>query len=378
MSGYVDKFKMPPRLFTPLRIGDIELSHRLILAPCTRCRSPEQIPGQLNIEYYSQRATKGGLLIIEATFISPGAGSFARVPGIVQTDQIEGWKKVTSAVHAKEGYIFLQLWYTGRSRIINLHVLLMCPLINHPQARTNDWRDVPFAQPTGLEDMHQVCSEYAQAASNVSLQSLTESKYTPPMNTWKINPLNDRQDEFGGSIENRARFPLMIVNSLIQSVGAHRVAIRLSPFGNVHGAADSDPYTTWGYVCREIEKRKIAYVHLVEPRHQDLFQSTEQKLNFLKERASRMGRDLEDALTLRPFKQALKSMPVLVAGGGLETASNTFLDSQADALAFGRFFIANADLPLRLQHGLPLNVWKPDLFYTPGSEGYLDYPTATV
>ncbi|KAK4934419.1 hypothetical protein LTR10_024313 [Elasticomyces elasticus] len=325
MSGYVDKFKMPPRLFTPLRIGDIELSHRLILAPCTRCRSPEQIPGQLNIEYYSQRATKGGLLIIEATFISPGAGSFARVPGIVQTDQIEGWKKVTSAVHAKEGYIFLQLWYTGRSNK-RLEGCSICPTYGF--------------------------GRYA--------------------------PVNDRQDEFGGSIENRARFPLMIVNSLIQSVGAHRVAIRLSPFGNVHGAADSDPYTTWGYVCREIEKRKIAYVHLVEPRHQDLFQSTEQKLNFLKERASRMGRDLEDALTLRPFKQALKSMPVLVAGGGLETASNTFLDSQADALAFGRFFIANADLPLRLQHGLPLNVWKPDLFYTPGSEGYLDYPTATV
>ncbi|KAK5176047.1 hypothetical protein LTR44_011391 [Exophiala sp. CCFEE 6388] len=233
-----------------------------------------------------------------------------------------------------------------------------------------------------LEDMKQVCSEYGQAASNAVVAGFDGVEIHAAngylIDQFLCDNINDRQDEFGGSVENRARFPLMIFDAMIQSVGAHRVGIRLSPFGNVHGAADSDPYATWGYVCKEIEKRKVAYVHLVEPRHHDLFQTTEQKLAFLKGSAARMGRDVEDALTLRPFKQVLKSTPTIVAGGGLETAMNTFLEGEADALAFGRFFIANADLPLRLQHGLPLNKWDRSLFYTPGPTGYTDYPLAVA
>jgi len=170
----------------------------------------------------------------------------------------------------------------------------------------------------------------------------------------------------------------MIFDALIEAIGAHRVGIRLSPFGNVHGAADSDPFATWGYVCTELEKRHVGYVHLVEPRHHDLFQTTEQKLEFLKASAARMGCDVQDAMTLRPFKKALGSTPVIVAGGGLEVAVGRFLEHEADALAFGRFFIANADLPHRLKLGLPLNKWNRELFYTPGAEGYTDYPPVDI
>lgn len=170
----------------------------------------------------------------------------------------------------------------------------------------------------------------------------------------------------------------MIFDALIQSIGADRVGIRLSPFGNVHGAADSNPHDTWGYVCKELEKRHVAYVHLVEPRHHDLFQTTEQKLKFLQAAAGRMGRDIHDALTLRPFKKALGSTPVIVAGGGLEVAVSRFLDNEADGVAFGRFFIANPDLPHRLKSGLPLNKWDRTFFYTPGPQGYTDYPAMEI
>ncbi|OAL27824.1 hypothetical protein AYO20_09677 [Fonsecaea nubica] len=383
MSGYVESFKAPTELFTPLHIGRYQLAHRIILAPCTRCRSPAQVPGELNAEYYSQRATPGGLLITEATFISERAGAFARVPGIFTSEHIRGWKTVTDAVHRKGGYIFLQLWHTGR-----------CPpdVSPYPPLSSSNKRlegccpfnpnQVPFAEPKPMtiEDMHQVCQDYAKAAAN-AVEAGFDGVEIHAANGYLVDQflcdnINDRTDEFGGSIENRARFPLMIFDALIASIGADRVGIRLSPFGNVHGAADSDPHATWGYVCRELEKRHVAYVHLVEPRHHDLFQTTEQKLKFLEAAAARMGREVEDALTLRPFKKALGSTPIIVAGGGLEVAVSRFADHEADGLAFGRFFIANPDLPHRLKHGLPLNRWDRTLFYTPGPRGYTDYPTA--
>ncbi|MCU1291552.1 MAG: N-ethylmaleimide reductase [Bryobacterales bacterium] len=270
-----------PHLMSPLRVGDLQLSHRVVLAPLTRLRStqPGDVPNALNATYYQQRASEGGLLISEATQISLLGKGYPAAPGIHSGEQIEGWKLTTSAVHAKGGYIFLQLWHVGRMSHSSLHPeagLPVAPSAIAPQdgskAMTADFQQVPFETPRalGVEEIPSVVAEYRRAAENAELAGFDgveiHSANGYLLDQFLEDKSNRRTDEYGGSIQNRARLLLEVVDAVTQVWGKDRVGVRLSPYGTFLDMADSDPIALFGYVLQQLSNRGIAYVHLVEPR----------------------------------------------------------------------------------------------------------------
>lgn len=356
-------------LFTPVKLGPYELSHRVVMAPLTRMRSePGDIPGDLMVEYYTQRASLGGLIIAEATPVSVRGNGYAGAPGIYADQQIAGWRRVTDAVHAKGGRIFLQLWHVGRQSHTDLQPNGDAPVApsairteGHAYSRNGE---VEFSVPRALE-LHEIpliVEEFRTGAARALLAGFDgveihgANGYLPDQ--FLQDGSNKRTDIYGGPIENRARFLLEVTQAAISVWGADRVGVRIAPSGTYGSMSDSNPPATFGYVAEMLDRLGIAYLHVIEPR----IKGTEEIAH---------GRPPIAAQHLRP-----KFGRTLIAAGGFDKGSaEAILDADdADLVAFGRYFISNPDLPERIKVGLPLAPYDRSTFYGGDTRGYTDYP----
>lgn len=356
-------------LFSPLNLGAYTLSHRVVMAPLTRMRAADgNVPNPLAPEYYGQRASKGGLIIAEATQVTPYGQGYPNTPGIHSNEQIAGWRKVIDAVHAKGGYIFLQLWHVGRSSHTSFQpdgVLPVAPsaiAITGQQSLTPDWSVVPYEVPRALElnEIPGIIEAYRQGARN-ALAAGFDGVEIHGANGYLLQQFldsssNHRTDIYGGSVENRARLLLEVTAAVSEVWGADRVGVRLSPFGTYNDVGDDDPIGLYGYVLGQLNLLNIAYVSLIEARSGDS-----------------MEIGAPSAVDeLRPFWPK-----ALILAGGFTGASaeEVIRNGRADAVAFGRQFIANPDLPARLKLGAAINAYDRSTFYGGGAAGYVDYPT---
>jgi 2,4-dienoyl-CoA reductase-like NADH-dependent reductase (Old Yellow Enzyme family) len=341
----------------PIRIGDWELPNRVIMAPLTRCRASEgRVPNDLMRQYYQQRAG-AGLIISEATSISPMGVGYPNTPGIWSQEQIAGWKRVTDGVHSAGGQILLQLWHVGRvSDPIYLNgALPVAPSAIAPGGHVSLVRpEKPFVTPRALDlqEIPGIIEEYRQGAENAlaagfdGVEIHGANGYLPDQFLQDIS--NHRTDEYGGPIENRARLMLEAVDAAISVWGASRVGLHLAPRGRSHSMGDSNKPATFGYVAREMRKRGIAFICVRE--------SLEEP---------RLGPELK-----RIFGGPCVANELFTK----ETGERILADGEADAVAYGRLFISNPDLPRRLALNAPLNEPVPETFYAEGSKGYTDYP----
>lgn len=362
-------------LFTPLKVGRLQLAHRIALAPLTRMRNDETTHAPvlpIVKEYYAQRASEPGtLLISEATLISPQAGAYTYVPGIWSEEQIAAWKQVTDAVHEKGSYIYLQLWALGRTAD-------PAALKAQPGGEKFDLvssSPVPMqeggATPRELteDEIQQYIKDFATAAKNAVERAGFDGVEIHGANGYLVDQfiqtnVNKRTDRWGGSVENRSRFALEVTKAVAEAVGADRTGIRLSPFSKFQGMGmpDGEREETFGYLAKELAKLHIAYVHLVEPRvHGNM--------------------DAEDSSgSLQFFIDAYAdASPLILAGGyrpdNVKEAVETRYKDRRVLIAFGRWFIANPDLPFRVKKGLEFTPYNRDTFYLPKqAKGYTDYP----
>ncbi|MCG5240561.1 alkene reductase [Azospirillum doebereinerae] len=362
-------------LFTPVRLGALALGHRVVMAPLTRMRAsqPGDVPQAMNVEYYRQRASLGGLIITEATDISAQARGYPGVPGIHTERQVAGWSRVTEAVHAKRGRIVLQIWHTGRVSHPSLQpggVPPVAPSAVLPAGwRHMDATGAPAdpAVPAALsrDGIAGIVENFAEAVRNARRAGF-DGVELHGANGYLIDQFlqdssNRRTDEYGGSVENRARFLMEVVDAATGSWSADRIGVRLSPWGTYNGMADSDPAALHAHVGAALATRKLAYLHVVEPRADQTSDT-----NAIKADAPDAG-----ALLKRAF-----GGPVISAGGYVgDTARDALREGRADAIAFGRLFIANPDLPRRLQIGAAMNRYDRSSFYGGDERGYVDYPT---
>ena len=361
-------------LFKPLQVGDMSLANRIVMAPLTRNRAPDATPTPLMVEYYTQRAT-AGLLISEATAISQQGQGYSDVPGLYGSEQLQGWKKITDSVHQAGGKMVVQLWHVGRISHTDLQPengAPVAPSAITAKAKTVLIKDgmavfVNTSAPRALraEELPGIIKTYQTAARNAVETAGFDGVEIHAANGYLLdqflkNGSNQRTDDHGGSIENRARLTLDIVRAVTDAIGGGRTGIRLSPVtpaGDVH---DTDPQPLFEYVMRQLAALNLAFVHIIE--------------------GSTGGpREMAD----RPFDYAALKHAYRVAGGkGAWMVNNGYdkalaekaVDDGADLVAFGRPFIANPDLVRRLREDAPMNTPDQSSFYGGGVKGYTDYP----
>ncbi|BAM92318.1 NADH-dependent flavin oxidoreductase [Bradyrhizobium oligotrophicum S58] len=366
---------MPAALFSPLTIGPYRLEHRVVMAPLTRMRADKATlaPRPLNVDYYAQRATPGGLIIAEATPVLPTGTGSPNVPGIYSEAQIAGWKHVVDAVHAKGGVIFLQLWHVGRVSHSSFQpggALPVAPsaiaISDDLKAMTADGKVAAYETPRALEtdEIPGIVAAYGQAARN-AIAAGFDGVEVHGANGYLIEQFlqtrsNQRTDRYGGSIENRCRFLLEVTQAVIDACGAAKVGVRLSPYGIANGSGEAEPMPLYTYAIEALNRLGIAYLHLIEPRSSGAG------------RADVNWQNVPSALAL--FRPVWKG--VLIGAGGFtgEPAEAAIKGGHADAIAFGRYFISNPDLPQRLAHGWPLTPYHRPTFYGGEDKGYTDYP----
>ena len=361
-------------LFEPTHAGNIALANRIAMAPLTRNRAPDAIPTELTATYYAQRAT-AGLIISEATAISPEGQGYADVPGLYGTEQLDGWKKVTRAVHEAGGKIVVQLWHVGRISHTSLqpdNAKPVAPSAIRAHAKTVLLKDgVPTftdtSEPRALdaEELPRIVQDYRHAARN-AIAAGFDGVEIHAANGYLIDQFlktgaNQRTDDYGGSIKNRARLLLEVTRAIVDEIGGGRTGIRLSPVTPANDIVDENPQPLFDYVVRELGKVGLAYVHVIEG-------------------ATGGPRELPD----RPFDYAELRNAYRAAGGkGAWMVNNAYdralaeaaLANGADIVAFGRPFISNPDLVERLKQNAPLNELNRDTLYGGGAKGYTDYPT---
>ena len=358
---------MTHKLFEPTRIGDIEVANRVVMAPLTRSRADEaagDIPGSpMNVEYYRQRSN-AGLIISEGTQVSPLGKGYMATPGIYSDEQVEGWKPITQAVHEAGSKIVAQIWHVGRVTHPNLTggVQPIAPSAVTPKvtAYTHAGKvEAPQPRALAAEEIKDIVAEYRRGAAN-AIRAGFDGIELHGANGYLIDQFlrdgaNRRTDEYGGSIENRARFALEVVDAVVAEIGAGRVGIRLSPVTPANDLADSNPQAVFGYLVEELDKRGIAFIHFVEG-------------------ATGGPRDIP-GFDFAWARQAFKGTYIANNGYTREMAFDAVESGRADAVAFGRAYIANPDLVQRLKLNAPFNTPNPQTFYVPGEAGYIDYPT---
>jgi 2,4-dienoyl-CoA reductase-like NADH-dependent reductase (Old Yellow Enzyme family) len=344
------------RLLSPIRVGDLDLPNRIWMAPLTRSRSgTERIPNAMNVEYYRQRAS-AGLILTEATAVTPEGVGYAGTPGIWSDEQVQGWSAVTRAVHEAGGHIFMQLWHVGRiSHPLFLDgALPVAPSAIAPGGHVSLVRPVtPYVTPRALarEELPRIVGQYRQGAVNAQAAGF-DGVEIHGANGYLLDQFlqdhsNQRTDDYGGSIENRARLILEVTDAVTGVWGAARVGMHLAPRGDSHDMGDADPLATFGYVARELGRRGIAFIAARE--HAG---------------AGRIGPEL---------KAAFGGVYVANEGFDEDSAEALLAAGEADAVAFGRMFIANPDLPRRFRERAALNSPDPQTFYSSGAHGYTDY-----
>jgi 12-oxophytodienoic acid reductase len=356
-------------LFQPYQLGSFHLSHRVVMAPLTRCRSYNTIPQPHAALYYSQRATAGGLIIAEATGISVTHQGFPHTPGIWTQEQTEAWKPIVKAVHDKGAIFFCQLWHCGRvshnayqpngaapisSTTKRVHGKLVLPngtdMAEYSTPRAIETKEIP-----GIVEDFRVSARNCIEAGFDGVELHGAHGYL--IDQFTKDGINDRTDEYGGSVENRSRFLLEIVAAVAKEIGAHRLGVRLSPFSHYADASDSDPVSHFTYLIQALQPFNLLYVHCVEPRVKG-------------------NTDIETNESLEPIRKAWKHSTFIAAGGySRDEANEAVKTGRADLIVFGRFFVSNPDLPLRFKLHAPLNHYDRSTFYTQDPViGYTDYP----
>lgn len=352
-------------LFSPVRMGALDLPNRIVMAPLTRSRAGKgDVPGPLNAEYYAQRAD-AGLIVSEATQISGQGKGYAYTPGIYTDAQVEGWRLVTNAVHARGGRIFCQLWHVGRISHESLQpngALPVAPSAIRPagQAFTEDGMK-PHPTPRALEEaeLPGIVAQYrhaAQCAERAGFDGVEihgANGYL--LDQFLRDKTNHRTDGYGGSVENRARLLLEVVEAVAGVWGGERVGLRIAPVSPANDIADSDPQATFGFAVRQLDRFGLGYLHVVEG-------------------ATQGPRDIAP-FDFAALRRDFRGLYMANNGYDLALARATLAASHADLIAFGRAFIANPDLVERLRRGATLNELNRATLYGGGAEGYTDYPT---
>jgi len=362
-------FLMPDSLFRSLDVGDLSVPHRAFMAPLTRNRAGDgNAPGEMNATYYRQRAS-AGLIVTEATQVDPMGQGYPSTPGIHSEAQVKGWKAVTDAVHEEGGRIVLQLWHVGRISHSSFHdgdpPVAPSAIAPEGETLTANMEMKPFEIPHALrtDEVAEVVQQYARGARLAQTAGF-DGVEIHAANGYLIDQFlrsgsNHRTDRYGGSLENRLRFLREVTEAVMDVWGAGRVGVRFSPVSNFNSMSDDDPKATFTAAASIANDAGLAYVHLVEP--------SEPKPPVA-------GND-GTAQLFASIRNAYDGVLVVNGNYNGETASRAIEHDYADAVAFGRTFLANPDLPRRLKDDLPLNVPDSDTFYGGGAEGYIDYPT---
>lgn len=365
---------MKDALFQPIKLGKLELKNRIVMPPMTRSRAtqPGNCANDMMAAYYAQRAS-AGLIVAEGTQISPLGQGYAWTPGIYSEEQIAGWKKVTDAVHAKQGTIFAQLWHVGRvthpdntggEQPISSSALKaqnVKVFVDNGQQEPG-FVDVVEPREMSKQDIQEVIEQYRQAALN-AIEAGFDGVELHAANGYLINQFidsdaNNRIDEYGGSIENRLRFLAQVVAAMTDAIGADRVGVRLAPFTSLNGTVDKTPVETYTAAAVLLNKLNVVYLHIAEV-------------------------DWDDAPeTPIEFKQAIRQAyqgTIIYAGRyDSDKAAQAINDGLADMIGFGRPFIANPDLPNRIKHDYPLATHDPATLFGGAEQGLVDYPEYQV
>jgi N-ethylmaleimide reductase len=354
---------MTTNLFNPLQLGAIQIPNRILMAPLTRCRADQNhVPTALMAEHYAQRAS-AGLLIAEATAAMENCTAFWTEPGIYNSDQVTAWKQVTEAVHAKGGRIFLQIWHGGRAchPLMNNGLTPVAPSaipITNDEIHTPDGK-APYTTPRALEDSEipAIVTGFKLAAQNAKLAGFNGVEVHGAngylLDSFLRDGANKRTGPYGGSIANRARLLLEVLEATIEVWGSDRVGLRLSPLNSFNSMIDSDPVATYSWLAEKLNDYNLAYLHLM-------------RSDFLQEQSG-------DLLT--PIRAIYKGVLIGNMGYSAEEAEGAIANKSLDAVAFGVPFLANPDLPDRFAKRAELNAPDPSKFYSAGPEGYNDYPT---
>lgn len=356
-------------LLKPIKVGKYNLKNRVVMAPLTRRRATDDmVPLDIMRIYYGQRAS-AGLIISEATNISHQAFGYMNSPGIFMPEQIEAWKPITEAVHQKGGCIFLQMWHVGRVSHPSLQPDNKLPVsasaiavegqINTPEGHQQ------MVTPRALElnEIPAVVNDYKTASLNAieagfdGVEIHGANGYLP--NQFLLDGSNKRNDEYGGSIQNRSRFMLEIVETCCNAIGSDKVGIRLSPSGANQGMFDTNVVAVYEYIIEKLNHFDLAFLHLMEPYVP--LEPAEKFAHYLKE-------------VTRHFRKLFKGPLITNVGFDYESGNRSIQKGDADMIAFGRLFISNPDLVERFEKGAPLNPWDIDTFYYGGEKGYIDYP----
>ena len=349
MTGYTG-----PKLFTPVQVGAVTLLHRVVMAPLTRSRSeqPGGIPGNLMLEYYTQRASDGGLIISEATSISMAGRGWFGAPGMYSDEQVAGWKKITTAVHAKGGRMFSQLWHVGRSSHVDMtngalpvapsvvpdYWLGSKPSVSTPSgwAKPSPHRALDVNEIPGVVEDYRKAAERAKAAGFDGVEFHAANGYLPDQ--FLQDGSNKRTDAYGGSIENRSRFLVEVVEAMVSVWGGNRVAVRIGPSGRWNGMSDSNPQALFAYVTEQLNQFGLAYLHIVEPRME----------------GNVLVAEGQAPVAAEQLRKIFKGKIIAAGGFDPNSAEAIVEKGDADLVAFGRHFLANPDLPKRIKLGLPL------------------------
>ncbi|KAJ5378268.1 NADPH dehydrogenase [Penicillium cataractarum] len=354
-------------LLTPLQVGDMSLKHRIVLAPLTRNRADDDhVALDIVRDYYSQRAsTPGTLLITEGTFISPQAGGFENVPGIWNDAQIQQWKTITDSVHARGSYIFCQLWALGRAADPEVLKKTGHKVISSGDIPISSTSSIP--RPLTEEEIGDWVNSYVQAAKN-AMEAGFDGVEIHGANGYLCDQFlqdtcNNRKDSWGGSIENRSRFGVAVATAVSQAIGAQRTGYRISPWSPFQAMRMEDELlqAQFSHFLRQLAPLKLAYLHVVEPRISGAatIETASENVSFL-------------------FDALQDSTVVILAGGFTADSASRAIESHRPnrvAIAFGRHFLANPDLPHRIANGIAFTPYQRETFYTPKDpKGYIDYP----
>jgi N-ethylmaleimide reductase len=354
-------------LLAPVKLGDYELSNRVVMAPMTRDRAdnPELAPTALHAEYYAQRAT-AGLLVTEGSQVSPQGAGYLYTPGIHSEAQIQGWQLVTDAVHARGGRIFLQLWHVGAVSHPDFHggALPVAPSVFNPGAKAytpaGQLKDTVAARALETAEVKQIVADFAQGARNAMAAGF-DGVEIHGANGYLIeqflrDSINRRSDEFGGGIPDRARFLFEVVEAVVEAVGAGKTGLRLSPSNTWNSPPDSDNRALYDYVIAKLSDYGLAYLHLREPAGD----------------VSGIPNMIQDVSA--HYRRIYRGTLIINTGYTREKGNAAIESGVADLVAFGVPFIANPDLVERFRHGAALAKADSGTFYTPGAKGYTDYP----
>ncbi|KAL3642884.1 12-oxophytodienoate reductase 3 [Castilleja foliolosa] len=373
-----------PSLFSPYKMGNFNLSHRVVLAPMTRCRALNSIPNSALLDYYTQRATNGGFLITEGTMISPTAAGFPHVPGIFNKEQVEAWKKVVEAVHDKGAVIFCQLWHVGRASHQALQPGGIAPVSSTDKPISKRWRVLlpdgtygvyPKPHKLNTHEVPELVQQYCQAAINAIEAGFDgieiHGAHGYLIDQFTKDGINERTDEYGGSLHNRCKFIMQVVEAVVSAIGASRVGVRISPAIDHLDAMDSDPLNLGLAVIDRLNKlqrdcnSKLTYLHVTQPRY-TAYGQTESGTH---------GNADEESRMMRTWREAYQGTFICSGGFTRQLGIEAVANGDADLVAYGRLFISNPDLVLRLERNERLNKYVRATFYTHDPVvGYTDYP----